>query len=76
MCEGFEDNIKRHASSPVLVDAVPAKYWPLLFHGGWPMYPVLQTSLFQSLTLKTARRGTQPVERRFSDKPSVMRHLR
>ena len=47
------------------------------------MYPDLQTSLFQSLTFKTAlpgsahmRRGTRLVERRFSDEPSVIRHLR
>ena len=47
------------------------------------MYPDLLTSLFQSLTLKTAlpgsahmRRGTRLVERSFSDEPSVIRHLR
>ena len=60
---GLQANTVKSARTCRFFDAVPAKYWPLLFYGGGPMYPVLQTSLFQPVTLKTARRGTRPVGR-------------
>ena len=35
--QGLEDNFKRYMNSPVMVDAVPAQYTPLLFYGRLPM---------------------------------------
>jgi len=35
--QGLEDNIERYRNSPVMHEAVPAQYKPLLFDGGVPV---------------------------------------
>ena len=75
--------IQRYMNSLVMHNAVPVQHTPSLFHGRVPMFADLQTSLSQLLTFKTAlpesahmQCGTRPVESHFSNKPSVIRHLR
>merc|ERR1711916_247075 len=35
--QGLEDNVERYRNSPVMHEAVPAQYKPLLFDGGVPV---------------------------------------
>jgi len=44
--QGLKDNIERYRNSPVMHDAVPAQYKPLLFHGGVPVaFPAPRKSI-------------------------------
>ena len=59
------DKIKRDMNRPVMHDAFPAQYMPLLFHGPLPKstneeFPISQSPRFQPFTLRS---GTWLVER-------------